>query len=80
VDPARERVFYENMGFWGDVIVFTGIGLGYHIARKTGSIPTQAILIVIDYYEKLIEHCRVNVFSGLPNTTIDYRRSLRDHC
>ena len=70
VDPARESAFYENMCFWGDVIIFAGIGLGYHIARKTGSIPKQAILVVIDYYEKLIEHCRANVFSGLPNTVV----------
>jgi spore maturation protein CgeB len=69
VDPSIEAKYFENLDFWGDCIVFTGFGLGYHLERKLKSIPTKSILVVIEYYDELIAHCK-NLFSGLSNIVV----------
>jgi spore maturation protein CgeB len=79
VDPAVESRFYKNIDFWGNILVFAGIGLGYHIATSTAAIPKATLIIVIDCYNELIEHCKKNVFVGLPNRTIWISASEADN-
>jgi spore maturation protein CgeB len=71
VDPAAEGAYYGDIDFWGSVIVFAGIGLGWHIARRIHGAPAGARLVVIDFYDECLEFCKKNVFTGMRNR-IDY--------
>jgi spore maturation protein CgeB len=68
VDPSIESKFFKKFEFWGDLIVFTGIGLGYHITKKIKEIPSSSSLIVIDYFDELIALAKTGLFAGLPNS------------
>jgi spore maturation protein CgeB len=72
VDPAVEGKFFERLDFWGNVIVFAGTGLGYHVASRLHAIPEGALVVAVDYYETLIDHCRKNVFSKIKNPLITF--------
>ena len=65
VKPEAEADYFKDFNFWGNIIVFAGIGLGYHLEKKIKDIPPSALLIVIDYYDKLIEHNLNNIFVKL---------------
>jgi spore maturation protein CgeB len=65
VKPESEADHFSGMEFWGDLIVFLGAGLGYHIAPYLNSIPAGAKILLIDYYPRCIEHCREKCFAGL---------------
>jgi len=65
VDPSVETGLYDGLSFWGDIIVFVGLGLGYHIAGKIFSIPKRCAIIAIDYYDELLQHCQGRLFNGL---------------
>lgn len=67
VKPEAEADYFEDLTFWGNVIVFKGIGLGYHLGGKIKNVPPSALLIVIDYYDKLIDNCMDTIFTNLPN-------------
>ncbi len=69
VDPSVEAEFFDDLSFWGDCIVFAGFGLGYHLERKIKNIPPASMLVVIEYYDALIAHCK-ELFSGLSNTIV----------
>jgi spore maturation protein CgeB len=69
VDPSIEAKYFENLDFWGDCIVFAGFGLGYHLTRKTKTIPSTSLLVVIEYYDELIVRCK-DLFSGLSNIVV----------
>ena len=34
VTPEAEADYFDDLTFWGTIIVFTGIGLGYHLKKK----------------------------------------------
>jgi spore maturation protein CgeB len=70
VDPAVESGFYENLNFWGDLIIFEGIGLGYHVVPKISTIPKQVKIIVIEYFDELIENCRTKIFDKIDNEIV----------
>ncbi|MBD3347321.1 MAG: glycosyltransferase [Chitinivibrionales bacterium] len=63
VKPEDEHVHFGDIEFWGDIIIFAGIGLGYHITDKIDRLPSSTKIIIIDYYETCIEHCRKALFS-----------------
>jgi spore maturation protein CgeB len=67
VKPEDEAVYYGGMELWGDLIVFLGIGLGYHIAPFLKNLPAGARILVVDYYPQFVDHCQKNIFSGLTN-------------
>lgn len=70
VDPSIEGKYFKDLTYWGDCIVFAGTGLGYHIEPKIKNIPSTAVLIVIEYFDALIAHCKEHVFSGLSNAIV----------
>ena len=70
VKPEAEADYFKDFNFWGNIIVFAGIGLGYHLEKKIKDIPPSALLILIDYYDKLIEHNLNNIFAKLPNKIV----------
>jgi spore maturation protein CgeB len=65
VKPESEADHFSGMEFWGDLIVFLGTGLGYHIAPYIASIPAGAKVLLVDYYPRCIEHCHAKCFAGL---------------
>jgi spore maturation protein CgeB len=70
VDPSIEGAFYENIDFWGDIIVLAGVGLGYHISPCIHNIRSDALIIAIDYNEACIDYCTKNVFTGFVNRIV----------
>lgn len=69
VKPESEADYFKDLKFWGNIIVFAGIGLGYHLGKKIKDIPSSALLILIDYYDKLIDHNLNTSFANLSNNT-----------
>ena len=70
VKPEAEAEFYTSLSFWGDVIVFAGIGLGYHINKKIFEIPSSSQIIVIEYYETLVTICMKTIFKDFSNDIV----------
>jgi spore maturation protein CgeB len=67
VDPSIESKFFDRLEFWGEVIVFAGIGLGYHITKKIKAIPSSSTLVVIEYFDELAILAKTGLFLGLSN-------------
>ncbi len=70
VKPEAEADYFTDISLWGDILIFTGIGLGYHLGDTIRKIPPSATLIIIDYYEELLNHCLKNVFNTVPNEIV----------
>ena len=70
IKPESEADHFSGMEFWGDLIVFLGTGLGYHIAPYLDGIPAGVKILLIDYYPRCIEHCRETCFAGLTHDII----------
>ena len=68
IKPEDEAQCWGDLDFWGDLIVFLGTGLGYHLLQRAESIPPSARLLLVDFYPRFIEHCREKVFGRLDNT------------
>lgn len=64
VKPEAEGRFFTNLEFWGDLIVFLGTGLGYHIASNVGKIPFGSSIVLVDYYPELVGRCAWTCFNG----------------
>ena len=75
VKPEAEADYFKDLNFWGNIIVFAGVGLGYHLEKKTQDIPPSALLVLIDYYDKLIEHNFNTIFAKLSNKTVSISES-----
>ena len=67
VDPSIESKFFDRLEFWGEVIVFAGIGLGYHLTKKIKAIPSSSTLVVIEYFDELAILAKTGIFRGLSN-------------
>ena len=67
VDPSIESKFFDRLEFWGEVIVFAGIGLGYHLTNKIKAIPSSSTLVVIEYFDELAMLAKTGLFLGLSN-------------
>lgn len=80
VRPEDEAKYFEGTEFWGDLIVFLGTGLGYHIQPYVKNIPAKTKILLVDYYPRFIEHSEQKVFAGLPNamTTISSATDRRE--
>jgi spore maturation protein CgeB len=61
VKPEDEYLFYKNLNLYGNIVIFAGIGLGYHIEEKIKNISDSAICIVIDFFKEFIEHFKLNI-------------------
>jgi spore maturation protein CgeB len=70
VQPEAEADLYETVRWYGDLIVFAGIGLGWHVCRALKTLPPHARCIIIDYFEECIKHARETLFAGLPNRVL----------
>lgn len=82
VKPEEECNYYKDLSFWGNVIVFTGFGLGYHLRKKLNSIPESATLIIIDYFDIIINDYAKKQLESLPNKKIfisEYENKLREN-
>ncbi|GEM_PF-689534 len=67
VKPEAEADYFQSLHFWGDIIIFAGIGLGYHLSEKISQIPPAALVIILDYFDEFISNAINNSFSSLPN-------------
>jgi len=70
VDPSIESELFGDLCFWGDVIIFAGVGLGYHIEKKIETISPDATLIVMDFYGELLTYCGEHALRGLSNRIV----------
>ena len=80
IKPESEADHFSGIEFWGDLIVFLGIGLGYHIAPYLKDIPARAKILLVDYYPRCIDHCREKCFLGFTHdiTTLSCETPARD--
>lgn len=56
VEPETEAKYFQDIRFWGDVVVLVGLGLGYHLNDRISSIADDTIIIAVDYYDALVDH------------------------
>jgi len=70
IDPESEAGYFGDLVFWGNVIVLLGTGLGYHLQKKIPTLPSQAVLVLVDSFAPCIGHCKSTILSGLPNRII----------
>ncbi len=66
--PEAESVLYGDLEFFGDLVVFAGIGLGHHVAEKLSVLPPSVRCIVLDFYPECIENARRTLFADKPNS------------
>lgn len=85
IRPEAEADHFAGIEFWGDLVVFLGMGLGYHVAPYLKDIPSGTRILVIDYHPRCIGHCCEKLFGSasqdiiaVSNTTPDLERVLRD--
>jgi spore maturation protein CgeB len=64
VKPEAEADLYEELKFFGDLVIFAGTGLGYHIAKKIASLPPDAACIVVDFFPDFVKRARETLFAG----------------
>jgi spore maturation protein CgeB len=67
VRPEAEADLYKNVKWYGDLIVFAGIGLGWHVREILKKLPPHARCIVIDYFGECVNHAETVLFAGLAN-------------
>jgi spore maturation protein CgeB len=67
VRPEAEAELNETVSWYGDLIVFAGIGLGWHVRNALSGMPAHARCVVIDHFEECIRHASEVLFAGLPN-------------
>jgi spore maturation protein CgeB len=67
VRPEAEADLYDNMQWFGNLIVFAGIGLGWHVSRALANLPAHASCIVIDYFEECTKRAAEILFAHSPN-------------
>jgi spore maturation protein CgeB len=65
VKPEEEANLYSSLQWYGDLIVFAGIGLGWHIKNVLPKVPPHARCVVIDYFDDCIRHASETLFAGL---------------
>lgn len=70
VKPEAEADLYNSLEWYGDIIVFAGIGLGYHLNKAILTLPPSALCVVLDFYEECIHHARESTFITIPNKTV----------
>ncbi len=70
VDPDAEADLFQNIEFFGDIIVFTGIGLGWHLRNALPRLPEKALCIVVDFFPECISYCKDTYFTFKPNPVI----------
>ncbi|MBN1127489.1 MAG: hypothetical protein JXA71_00780, partial [Chitinispirillaceae bacterium] len=67
VDPEKEADHFAGTEFWGDLVIFLGTGLGYHLAPSLATLPPDTKILLVDYFPRCIEHCKKNHFYELRN-------------
>lgn len=62
VKPEEESKYYQDLELWGNIIIFAGLGFGYHIREKMKSIPSSSLIIVLDYFSEFLDTCLSTIF------------------
>jgi spore maturation protein CgeB len=78
IKPEAEADYFSDIEFWGDLIVFLGTGLGYHIAPYCTGIGEKKRVLVVDYYQRCVSHCREPLLNNLPNEIIEISSATID--
>lgn len=53
VHPEQEADYYADLLLWGEVIVFAGTGLGYHLRAIIDRVESHVSIILVEYYPQL---------------------------
>ena len=75
VKPEAEADFFKDTALWGNINIFAGVGLGYHLQKISTAIPPSTQLIILDYYDKCVEHNLSTTFAGIPNQQLSISAS-----
>lgn len=67
VKPEDEAAYFSGLSFWGDLVVFLGTGLGWHLRGAIAGLPPGNRVLLAEYYPQLLSRCRENLFAGLTN-------------
>jgi len=67
VNPDAEAALYDSLEWYGTVVVFLGVGFGYHLSHAIKKLPIAAVCIVVDYYDECLQFVKKNIFAGIPN-------------
>lgn len=57
VAPEKETRYFSDLCFWGDRIVLSGCGLGYHLKRALESVQRGTRVLLVEYYKELAVRC-----------------------
>jgi len=70
VNPEAEADLYQDIHWYGNLIVFAGIGLGWHVKRMLSKLPAHVSCIVIDYFKICTNHAAETLFAGSTNRVL----------
>jgi spore maturation protein CgeB len=70
VKPEEEAKYFDDLACWGNVIIFTGFGLGYHVTNTIDRISPDTLIILVEYYDRLIETAISGLLENIPNTIV----------
>ena len=79
VHPEYESKYFSNIAFWGDTIVFVGIGVGYHLIDAIKKLTSNKSIIIIENFKELAINAEQEFFCNqkekpqniLPETSKD---------
>jgi len=67
VKPEQEYSYFDDIDIWGEVLVFSGTGLGYHLLDILNTIPDDIPLVFIEFYPVLVENLK-KIVENIPNS------------
>lgn len=83
VKPEDEWMYFEETDIWGDRLIFAGTGIGYHLSGIREKIPSDSRVLLIDFYEQLVQICKKEFFPEtdtveISSETVDPLRKIRE--
>jgi len=65
VAPERESECFSDLEAWGDVIVFCGFGLGYHMTSALARLPASSTIVLAEFHEELASRAVDGAFAPM---------------
>ncbi|MBN1980416.1 MAG: glycosyltransferase [Chitinivibrionales bacterium] len=67
VKPENEAAYFPAVKIWAETIVLCGVGLGYHLHEVKKSIPSQATIVIIDFFQQCASFTQNSLFTATDN-------------
>jgi len=78
VNPEQEADYYPEQLHWGEVLVFAGTGLGYHMQTILEHADNQKVIVLLEYYPELAAECALMVASVTGREPVVITRDTED--